>query len=74
MLQDLKNPKTGSGTGGGEMTAASWQFYGDMHEVLGSRPSIDPVVVVASFSEDPTTMVRYHISYNHICQVMQNEA
>ncbi|CAL8388380.1 unnamed protein product [Boreogadus saida] len=27
-----------------------------MHEVLRSRPSIDPVVVVVSFSEDPTTM------------------
>ncbi|CAL8352833.1 unnamed protein product [Boreogadus saida] len=72
--KDLKSPKTGSGTGGGEVTAASWQFYGDMHEVLGSRPSMDPVVVVASFSEDPTTMAPYHISYNHICQVMQNEA
>ncbi|CAL8234675.1 unnamed protein product, partial [Arctogadus glacialis] len=54
--KDLKSPKTGSGTGEGEVTAASWQFYRDMHEVLGSRPSIDPVVIVASFSEDPTTL------------------
>ncbi|CAL8386191.1 unnamed protein product [Boreogadus saida] len=54
--KDLKSPKTGSGTNEGEVTAASWQFYDDMHEVLGSRPSIDPVVIVASFSEDPTTL------------------
>ncbi|CAL8310710.1 unnamed protein product [Boreogadus saida] len=54
--KDLKSPKTGSGTDEGEVTAASWQFYDDMHEVLGSRPSIDPVVIVASFSEDPTTL------------------
>ena len=53
-FQELRTPKTGSGTDRGEVTAATWQFYEDMHEVLGARPSLDPPVVVASFNEDPT--------------------
>lgn len=59
LLQELKTPKTGSGTDGGEVTAATWQFYGDMHEVLGARPSMDPPVVVASYGPDadPTAIV-----------------
>lgn len=59
VLQELKTPKTGSGTDGGEETAASWQYYQDMHEVLGGRPSIDPPLLVASFSpeEDPTSLL-----------------
>lgn len=52
-MQELKTPKTGSGTDAGETTASSWQFFEDMHEVLGSRPSIDPPVVVASYGPDP---------------------
>ncbi|XP_046874466.1 uncharacterized protein LOC124466643 [Hypomesus transpacificus] len=52
--KELRTPKTGSGTDRGEVTAATWQFYEDMHEVLGARPSLDPPVVVASFNEDPT--------------------
>ncbi|CAM4560706.1 unnamed protein product [Leuciscus chuanchicus] len=56
--KDLKTPKTGSGTDAGEATAATWQYYEDMHEVLGARPSVDPPVVVASFTdEDPVTIL-----------------
>ena len=62
-LKDQKSPKTGSGTDAGEVTAATWQFFEDMHEVLGARPSMDPPVVVASFGPDadPITilMVRF---------------
>ena len=51
----LPGTKTVSGTDRGEVTAATWQFYEDKHEVLGARPSLDPpVVVAASFYEDPT--------------------
>ena len=59
LLQDLKTPKTGSGTESGEKTAANWPFYGDMHEVLGARPCIEPPVLVASFNEgsDATTLL-----------------
>ncbi len=56
-FQELRTPKTGSGTDSGEVTAATWQFYEDMHEVLGARPSLDPPVVVASFYEDPTPIL-----------------
>ncbi|CAM4572532.1 unnamed protein product [Leuciscus chuanchicus] len=55
--KELRTPKTGSGTERGEVTAATWQYYEDMHEVLGARPSLDPPVVVASFYEDPTTIL-----------------
>lgn len=51
-LQDLKTPKTGSGTDAGEVTASTWQYFEEMHEVLGSRPSVDPPVVVSSFTEE----------------------
>ncbi|CAM4640023.1 unnamed protein product [Leuciscus chuanchicus] len=53
VLMGTKN----SGTERGEVTAATWQYYEDMHEVLGARPSLDPPVVVASFYEDPTTIL-----------------
>ncbi|KAJ7991277.1 hypothetical protein DPEC_G00295660 [Dallia pectoralis] len=56
---ELQTPKTGSGNGGGEVTAATWQFYEDMHEVLGARPSLDPPVVVASYYEDPTPILEF---------------
>ncbi|XP_078018913.1 uncharacterized protein LOC144458933 isoform X2 [Epinephelus lanceolatus] len=54
--KDLKNPKTGSGTDGGEST---WKYFQEMHEVLGGRPSIDPPLVVASFTAegDPTAIL-----------------
>ncbi|XP_060883028.1 uncharacterized protein LOC132954487 [Labrus mixtus] len=56
--KELKTPRTGSGTDAGEVTAATWQFLGDMHEVLGARPSMDPPVVVASFGDaDPTAIL-----------------
>ena len=59
LLQDLKTPKTGSGTESGEKTAANWPFYKDMHEVLGARPCIEPPALVASFNEgsDATTLL-----------------
>lgn len=65
LLQELKTPKTGSGTDAGETTASSWQFYEDMHEVLGSRPSMDPPVVVSSYVPDdgPVTLVMVKICY-----------
>ncbi|KAL2092746.1 hypothetical protein ACEWY4_012544 [Coilia grayii] len=50
--KELKTPKTGSGTDAGETTACTWQFFEEMHDVLGSRPSIYPPVVVASFAPD----------------------
>ncbi|KAJ8014392.1 hypothetical protein DPEC_G00039740 [Dallia pectoralis] len=52
IYKDLKTLKTGSGTDAGEVTASSWQYYEDMHEVLGARPSMDPPVLVASFHPD----------------------
>ncbi|XP_062414505.1 uncharacterized protein LOC134107119 [Pungitius pungitius] len=57
--KELRTPKTGSGTDQGEVTVATWQYYGDMHEVLGARPAMDPPVVVASFqpAEDPMTIL-----------------
>ncbi|XP_016327895.1 uncharacterized protein LOC107677489 [Sinocyclocheilus anshuiensis] len=56
--KDLKTPKTGSGTDAGEVTASTWQYFEEMHEVLGSRPSVDPPVVVASFTnEEPITIL-----------------
>ena len=59
LLQDLKTPRTGSGTESGEKTAANWPFYQDMHEVLGGRPCIEPPALVASFNEcnDATTLL-----------------
>ncbi|CAL9697565.1 unnamed protein product [Knipowitschia caucasica] len=51
----LKLPKTGSGTADGEQTASNWKFYEDMHAVLGGRPSIDPPVLVASFTQPGPT-------------------
>ncbi|XP_060757015.1 uncharacterized protein LOC132868062 [Neoarius graeffei] len=57
--KELKNPLSGSGTDEGQTTACTWQFFEDMHEVLGSRPSIDPPVVVESFcpDADPTLLL-----------------
>ncbi|XP_049917727.1 uncharacterized protein LOC126400804 [Epinephelus moara] len=54
--KELRTPKTGSGTDAGETTASTWQFFEDMHEVLGARPSMDPPVVVASY-DDPVTLL-----------------
>ncbi|XP_062384166.1 uncharacterized protein LOC134071456 [Sardina pilchardus] len=54
--KDLRNPRTGSGTDGGEVTVATWQYFDLMHEVLGARPSIDPPVIVSSL-QDPTAIL-----------------
>nr|XP_055048146.1 uncharacterized protein LOC129433555 [Misgurnus anguillicaudatus] len=59
-MGELRTPKTGSGTDQGEVTVATWQYFGDMHEVLGARPAMDPPVVVASYqpgAEDPITIL-----------------
>lgn len=66
-FQNLRTPRSGSGTDAGETTAATWQYFEAKHEVLGARPSVDPPVVVASFvEEDPTTvlMVNAHKAYH----------
>ncbi|CAM4634959.1 unnamed protein product [Leuciscus chuanchicus] len=57
--KELRTPKTGSGTDQGEVTVATWQYYGEMHEVLGARPAMDPPVVVPSFqpAEDHITIL-----------------
>lgn len=44
----MKNPPTGTGTDGGEATAAAWPWFDAMHEALGERPSIQPPTLVAS--------------------------
>ncbi|KAL7394671.1 hypothetical protein ABVT39_001760 [Epinephelus coioides] len=54
--KELRTPKAGSGTDAGETTASSWQFFEDMLEVLGARPSMDPPVLVASY-DDPFTLL-----------------
>lgn len=38
----LKTSKIGERTDGGETTAATWQFFEDMYEILDARPSVDP--------------------------------
>ncbi|XP_049452289.1 uncharacterized protein LOC125900989 [Epinephelus fuscoguttatus] len=61
----LSNPPTGTGTDGGEDTAATWPFFPRMHKATGTRPSIKPPVlmdscdredepVAAVFSRGPT--------------------
>ncbi|XP_065150153.1 uncharacterized protein [Paramisgurnus dabryanus] len=65
--KDLKTPKTGSGTDAGEVTASSWQYFEEMHEVLGSRPSIDPPVVVSSFTdEEQITLTMESVDFSEI--------
>lgn len=62
--KDLKTPKTGSGTDCGEVTAATWIFYEDMHAALGARPSLQPPVLVASY-EDPTQILMVSFAGKH---------
>ncbi|TKS69443.1 hypothetical protein D9C73_003507 [Collichthys lucidus] len=57
--KELKTGKSGAGTDAGEVTATNWQYYKDMHEVLGARPCIDPPLLVDAGAEEediPTTM------------------
>ncbi|KAF4115171.1 hypothetical protein G5714_002660 [Onychostoma macrolepis] len=56
-IQGTKNSQNRVRYRQGEVTAATWQFYEDMHEVLGARPSLDPPVVVASFYEHPAPIL-----------------
>jgi len=37
---------------GGELTAASWKWYGVMDAALGSKPSITPPVLIQSSDQD----------------------
>lgn len=46
LLQELKTGNSGAGTDAGETTANNWQYFEDMHEVLGARPCMDPPVLV----------------------------
>ncbi|KAE8287400.1 hypothetical protein D5F01_LYC13440 [Larimichthys crocea] len=57
--KELKTGKFGAGTDAGEVTATNWQYYEDMHEVLGVRPCMDPPLLVDAGAEEediPTTM------------------
>ncbi|XP_037626195.1 uncharacterized protein LOC119488532 [Sebastes umbrosus] len=46
--QELRNPPSGTGTDGGEATAATWPWFSLMHESIGRRPSIEPPVLMDS--------------------------
>lgn len=67
-MQELKTPKTGYGTDAVETTASTRQFFEDMHQVLGARPSMDPPVVVASYGpdDDPVTLLMVKIQPHHV--------
>ncbi|KAJ4925116.1 hypothetical protein JOQ06_017853 [Pogonophryne albipinna] len=52
--KELKRPRTGTGTGQGEETPATWPFFMAMDEPIGARPSISPPVLVASALANPT--------------------
>lgn len=53
--------KAGFGADGGEVTPVTWQYFDDMHEALGGRASLDPPVVVASFSADPDSKTSFEL-------------
>ncbi|KAJ8349804.1 hypothetical protein SKAU_G00249340 [Synaphobranchus kaupii] len=44
--KELKDPPTGSGTDRAEDMARTWKWFPYMHEVLGTRASICPPVVI----------------------------
>ncbi|XDV25462.1 hypothetical protein PO909_029378 [Leuciscus waleckii] len=50
--KDLKCLQSGVSTEGGELTAASWKWYGVMDAALGSKPSITPPVLIQSGDQD----------------------
>ncbi|KAK0146505.1 hypothetical protein N1851_014168 [Merluccius polli] len=54
--KELKCPRTGVSTEGGETTAASWKWYTLMDEAIGDRPSVTPPVLIASSSRDVTVV------------------
>ncbi|KAM4712253.1 uncharacterized protein FYW61_021202 isoform 3-T3 [Anableps anableps] len=59
--KDLGMLKAGFGTDRGEVTPVTWQYFDDMHEVLGSRTSLEPPVVVASFNADPDSITSFEL-------------
>ncbi|KAM3599453.1 uncharacterized protein V6R79_005828 [Siganus canaliculatus] len=46
--KELKAPRTGVSTEGGETTAATWKWFQAMDEVMGQRPSITPPNLITS--------------------------
>ncbi|XP_041838851.1 uncharacterized protein LOC121638256 isoform X1 [Melanotaenia boesemani] len=45
---DLILPRTGAGTEGGQVTAATWPFFEAMHDAMGARDSIRPLSLIAT--------------------------
>ncbi|GLD52941.1 uncharacterized protein AKAME5_000576700 [Lates japonicus] len=45
---ELKAPRTGVSTEGGEATAANWKWFDAMDEVMGQRPLITPPNLITS--------------------------
>ncbi|KAK9958568.1 hypothetical protein ABG768_010681 [Culter alburnus] len=59
--KELKAPQSGVSTEGCEETAATWKWFSAMHEANGSKPSIQPSVLIASCStENPSAAEREH--------------
>ncbi|XP_034096646.1 uncharacterized protein LOC117562844 isoform X3 [Gymnodraco acuticeps] len=52
--KELKTPPTGTGTDAGEATAATWSWFSLMHEAIGSRPSMEPPVLMDSADVAPS--------------------
>lgn len=48
VFKELKAPRTGVSTEGGEATAANWKWFVVMDEVMGQRPSITPPNLISS--------------------------
>ncbi|MEQ2286211.1 hypothetical protein AMECASPLE_000051 [Ameca splendens] len=59
--KDLGMLNAGFGTDGGEVTNVTWQYFDDMHEVLGGRTSLEPPAVVASFNVDPDSITSFEL-------------
>ncbi|XP_057694500.1 uncharacterized protein LOC130917274 isoform X2 [Corythoichthys intestinalis] len=52
--KELKTPCSGGGTDEGQETATTWQYYEDMHAVLGGRAAMDPPLLVDACAEGDT--------------------
>ncbi|XP_057712010.1 uncharacterized protein LOC130929093 isoform X3 [Corythoichthys intestinalis] len=50
--KELKTLSSGGGTDEGQETGTTWQYYDDMHEVLGGRASVDPPLLVGACAEE----------------------
>ncbi|XP_044193689.1 uncharacterized protein LOC122971204 [Thunnus albacares] len=46
--KEVKAPRTGVNTEGGEATAANWKWFDTMDKVIGRRPSITPPNLISS--------------------------